>query len=187
MPFASPIVITPSLLTLRIASAISLPISASLLAETVATCSILSKSLPTTTAFFLISATTAATALSIPRLRSSGLAPAVTFFRPTLIIACARTVAVVVPSPAWSPVLEATSLTSCAPRFSAGSFNSISLATVTPSLVMCGAPYFLSMTTLRPLGPNVTLTASANWSTPRFSASRASTLYVISFAMVIEF
>ena len=40
-----------------------------------------------------------------------GLAPAVTFLRPTLMIACARTVAVVVPSPAWSLVFEATSLT----------------------------------------------------------------------------
>ena len=33
------------------------------------------------------------------------------FFKPTLIIDCAKTVAVVVPSPASSPVLEATSFT----------------------------------------------------------------------------
>src|SRR4051812_60022 len=45
---------------------------------------------------------------------------------------------------------------------------------VTPSLVMVGAPHFLSMTTLRPRGPRVTLTASASWSTPRCNASRAS-------------
>src|SRR3954453_6997538 len=45
---------------------------------------------------------------------------------------------------------------------------------VTPSLVMVGAPHFLSMTTLRPLGPSVTFTASASWSTPRWSESRAS-------------
>mgnify|MGYP006988128417 CR=1 FL=1 len=46
-----------------------------------------------------------------------GLAPAVTFFKPSATMACANTVAVVVPSPASSPVLEATSLTSCAPVF----------------------------------------------------------------------
>ena len=34
-------------------------------------------------------------------------------------------------------------------------------AMVTPSLVIVGAPHFLSMTTLRPRGPSVTLTASA--------------------------
>jgi hypothetical protein len=37
--------------------------------------------------------------------------------------------------------------------FSNLSFSSISLATVTPSLVMRGAPNDLSMTTLRPFGP----------------------------------
>src|SRR3954468_23544447 len=45
---------------------------------------------------------------------------------------------------------------------------------VTPSLVMVGAPHFLSITTLRPLGPSVTFTTSARASTPRCSASRAS-------------
>ena len=40
-----------------------------------------------------------------------GLAPAVTFFKPTLTIDCAKTVAVVVPSPASSPVFDATSFT----------------------------------------------------------------------------
>src|SRR5690348_1667725 len=45
---------------------------------------------------------------------------------------------------------------------------------VTPSLVIVGAPHFLSMTTLRPRGPRVTLTASASWSTPRSNESRAS-------------
>ena len=47
------------------------------------------------------------------------------------------------------------------------SLSSISLATVTPSLVMVGEPHFFSMTTLRPLGPSVTLTALASWLTPR--------------------
>ena len=76
-------------------------------------------------------------------------------------------VAVVVPSPATSEVFEATSRTICAPMFSSGSFSSISLATVTPSLVMVGPPNFFSRTTLRPLGPSVTFTASASWLTPR--------------------
>ena len=49
-------------------------------------------------------------------------------------------VAVVVPSPATSEVLLATSFTICAPRFSSGSCSSISCATVTPSLVMVGEP-----------------------------------------------
>src|SRR5690348_135270 len=45
---------------------------------------------------------------------------------------------------------------------------------VTPSFLMVGAPNFLSRTTLRPLGPSVTLTASASAFTPRSSALRAS-------------
>ena len=86
------------------------------------------------------------------------------------------TVAVVVPSPALSLVFEATSRTICAPMFSSGSLSSISLATVTPSLVIVGPPYFFSRMTLRPLGPSVTLTASANWLTPRKIACRAFSL-----------
>src|SRR5262249_6351015 len=42
------------------------------------------------------------------------------------------------------------------------------------SFVMVGAPHFLSMTTLRPRGPSVTLTVSASLSTPRSSERRAS-------------
>ncbi len=129
--------------------------------------------------------TTAETALSIPRLRSMGFAPAVTFLRPTFTMACARTVAVVVPSPAWSPVFEATSLTSCAPMFWNGSSSSTSRATVTPSFVMWGAPNFFSMITLRPLGPRVTFTASASASTPFLSSSRALILNLISLAMIV--
>ena len=71
-------------------------------------------------------------------------------------------------------VREATSRTICAPMFSKRSVSSISLATVTPSLVMRGAPYDLSITTLRPFGPSVTLTALARISTPRNILSRAS-------------
>src|SRR3954464_3558608 len=98
-------------------------------------------------------------------------------------MAWASTVAVVVPSPAVSDVLLATSRTICAPMFSSGSFRSISLATVTPSLVMVGEPNFLSRTTLRPLGPRVTFTASASWFTPRRIACRDCSPYTICFAM----
>ncbi len=86
----------------------------------------------------------------------------------------ASTVAVVVPSPARSAVFEATSRTIWAPIFSNLSSSSISLATVTPSLVMRGAPYDLSRITLRPFGPSVTLTALLRISTPRSIRSRAS-------------
>src|SRR6266568_1898794 len=96
-------------------------------------------------------------------------------------------VAVVVPSPAWSLVLEATSLTICAPMFSNLSASSISLATVTPSLVTRGAPNDLSRTTLRPLGPSVTLTALARMSTPRNIRSRASELNLTSFAAIFNY
>src|SRR6185295_15213527 len=122
----------------------------------------------------LRSSTTRVTARSMPRLRSIGFTPAETDFMPSRTIAWARTVAVVVPSPAMSLVFEATSRTICAPMFSNLSFSSISLATVTPSLVMRGAPKLLSMTTLRPLGPSVTLTALARISTPLRMRSRAS-------------
>ena len=127
----------------------------------------------------------ALTALSIPLFKSIGLAPAATFFKPFDIIACANTVAEVVPSPARSFVFEATSLTICAPMFSNVSSNSISFATVTPSLVMEGPPNCLSITTFLPFGPNVTLTALASASTPFFRASLASVSNVIFFAIFI--
>ena len=87
------------------------------------------------------------TAFSMPRLISSGFEPAVTLRRPSRMIACASTVAVVVPSPATSLVAVATSRTSCAPWFWKTSSTSISRAIVTPSLVIVGAPNFLSRTT----------------------------------------
>src|ERR1035438_9481288 len=99
-------------------------------------------------------------------------------------MACARTAAVVVPSPATSEVLEATSRTIWAPMFSSGSLSSISLATVTPSLVMSGEPNFFSITTLRPLGPRVTFTASARTFTPRRIDCRDSSPCRICFAIV---
>jgi hypothetical protein len=116
-------------------------------------------------AFFSCS-TSATTALSMPRLRSIGFMPAATYFMPSRTIDWASTVAVVVPSPALSLVLEATSLTIWAPMFMSLSLSSISLATDTPSLVTVGAPKLRSSTTLRPLGPRVTLTALARMFTP---------------------
>src|SRR5260370_33062549 len=67
--------------------------------------------------------------------------------------------------------------------FSSASFRSISFATVTPSLVMVGEPNFLSRMTLRPLGPRVTLTASASWLMPRSTACRECSPYTICFAI----
>src|SRR3954467_15531998 len=55
---------------------------------------------------------------------------------------------------------------------------------VTPSFVIVGAPHFLSMTTLRPFGPSVTLTALASASTPRSSDLRAESLNSSFLAMV---
>ena len=181
--FASSTVITPSLPTFFIASARNLPISTSPLAEIVPTWAISSFEV-TFFEFFFRSSTTASTARSMPRLRSIGFIPAATAFEPSFTIACARTVAVVVPSPAKSDDFEATSRTICAPIFSNLSSSSISLATVTPSLVMRGAPYDLSSTTLRPLGPSVTRTALARMSTPRNILSRASTPNFTSLAAI---
>src|SRR5437899_4043225 len=178
---ASSTVITPSLPTFCFASAIIRPISVSLLAETVPTCWI-SSLVDTFLERFSISLTTAATARSMPRLRSIGFIPAATALAPSRTIAWASTVAVVVPSPAASLVFDATSRTICAPMFSNLSASSISLATVTPSLLMRGAPKDLSRTTLRPFGPRVTLTALARMSTPRSIRSRASVWNRISFA-----
>ena len=133
---------------------------------------------------FSRSLTTASTAISMPRFRSIGFMPAATDLAPSRTIAWASTVAVVVPSPAVSLVLEATSRSICAPMFSNLSSRSISLATVTPSLVMRGAPKLFSMTTLRPLGPSVTLTALARISTPRSMRSRASPENLTSLAAI---
>ncbi len=133
----------------------------------------------------LSSAVRASTALSMPRFRSIGFMPAATYFMPSCTMAWASTVAVVVPSPATSEVLEATSLTICAPMFSNLSFSSISFATETPSLVMVGAPNERSSTTLRPFGPRVTLTASARMLTPRTMRSRAASWNLTSFAAML--
>src|SRR5713101_4258845 len=180
--FDSSTVMTPSLPTFSIASAIRLPIVLSLFEAIVATWVISFLSLVDLESFFS-SSVTASTAASMPRLSAIGLAPAVTLRRPSRKIACARTVAVVVPSPATSEVFEATSRTIWAPMFSYLSFSSISLATVTPSLVIVGLPNFLSMTTLRPFGPSVAFTAAAMMLTPLSSALRASSSNLSCFGM----
>src|SRR6516225_2896080 len=89
-------------------------------------------------------------------------------------MASARTVAVVVPSPATSLVCFETSRTICAPMFSNGSSSSISAAIETPSRETIGVPSGRSMTAFMPLGPRVPLTARVNLATPRASAARAS-------------
>src|SRR5690606_32099708 len=182
-PEPSSTVITPSLPTLSIAWAIRSPMLASELAEMVPTWAI-SLEVDDGREMVFSSATAAETALSMPRLRSIGFMPAATAFMPSRMKAWASTVAVVVPSPALSEVLEATSLTICAPMFSNLSCSSISFATDTPSLVMVGAPKLLSSTTLRPFGPRVALTAFARMFTPRTILERASSPKRISLAAI---
>ena len=173
-------VMTPSLPTLSIASAIISPIwgSAAEMLAVAAICSLVSTSLAMSSSCSL----TAVTAFSMPFFKDIGLAPAATLRRPSRTSAWASTVAVVVPSPATSSVFLATSLTSSAPIFSYGSSSSISLAMETPSLVIVGAPHFFSRTTLRPFGPSVTFTASARMFIPRSRPRRASS----SNAMILD-
>src|SRR5271157_922937 len=185
-PFASSTVITPSLPTLSIALAIMSPISRSPLAAIEPTCAI-SSEVEIFLERFFTSSITAATARSMPRFRSMGFMPAATAFEPSRTIDWASTVAVVVPSPAMSLVFEATSRTIWAPMFSNLSASSISLATVTPSLVIRGAPKLLSSTTLRPFGPSVIFTASARISTPRIMRARASPPNLTSLAAMYRF
>jgi hypothetical protein len=78
---ASSTVITPSLPTLSIASAMILPIVESAFAEIVPTWATM---LPETgRAIFFTSSTMTSTAFSMPRLSSIGLAPATTFLAPS--------------------------------------------------------------------------------------------------------
>ena len=167
-------VITPSLPTLSIASAIVSPISASA-AEIEATCAI-SSFPPIDFEKPAIKSVTLSDASSIPLLTSIGFTPVATAFIPSFTIACASTVAVVVPSPATSFVFDATSFANCAPIFSYGSSKSTSFAIVTPSFVIVGAPHFFSKTTFLPLGPRVTLTTSASLFTPASSPFLAASL-----------
>src|SRR3990167_2302207 len=178
-------VITPSLPTLSIALAMISPMLESELAEMEPTWAI-SLEVGVALEAFFSSSIRAVTALSMPRFRSMGFMPAATYFMPSRTMAWASTVAVVVPSPALSDVLEATSLTIWAPMFCSLSLSSISLATDTPSLVTVGAPNERSSTTLRPLGPRVTLTALARMFTPSTMRARASPPKTTSFAAILE-
>src|SRR5450432_2929125 len=81
-----------------------------------------------------------------------------------------------------SEVLEATSLTICAPMFASLSSSSISLATVTPSLVTVGDPQDFSMMTFRPRGPSVTFTVLARMLRPWAMLCRACCEKTISLA-----
>ena len=176
--------ITPSLETFSIASATSSPTPSSP-AEIEATLAICS--LPLIDSLISeIASTAASQAFFIPLRSTIGFAPAAKFFIPSFIIACARTVAVVVPSPATSFVLVATSFTICAPISSNGSSREISFAIVTPSFVMSGEPNDFARTTFLPFGPSVTLTVSASWFTPASKAFLASAPYLISFAIVLR-
>ena len=138
MDLPSSTVMTPSLPTFSMTSAMRSPMRRSFPAmpATAATVSLPStgeaspRSSPVTTRW----------PCSRPRRIAMGLAPAAMTRMPSEKIACASTVAVVVPSPAISLVRTATCFTSCAPMFSKRSLSSISLATVTPSLVMTAGP-----------------------------------------------
>ena len=184
-PEPSSTVITPSLPTFSMASAMISPTELSLLAEMVPTWAIAVLSsqgvlMPCT------ASTAAETALSMPRFRSMGFMPAATAFSPSLTMDWASTVAVVVPSPAASEAWEATSLTICAPMFSNLSLSSISLATDTPSLVTVGAPKDFSRMTLRTLGPRVAFTASARTFTPSSICLRAESPKCTSLAAIFN-
>ena len=89
----------------------------------------------------------------------------------------------VVPSPTTSEVLLATSLTILAPIFLNGWGRSISLLTETPSLVILGEPQLFCSTTLRPVGPSVTLTAAASSFKPSRNSARAESSNINCFAI----
>ena len=162
-PRPSSTVITPSLPTFSIALAMISPMLLSELADMLATCIISLRPLQGRARRFN-SATTASVALSMPRFKSIGFMPAATYFMPSSTMACASTMAVVVPSPATSEVLAATSRTICAPMFSKRSLSSISLATTTPELMMVGAPYARSsITVASTVMPRTILACASSW------------------------
>ena len=178
-------VITPSEVTISIAFEIIEPISSSPPALTVATFLI---SEPFILILFDFNfSKTKANPFSIPFFSSIGLAPAAIFFNPSWTIIWVKIVAVVVPSPALSLVLDATCSINFAPKLEIGFSRLISLATVDPSLTTSGEPNFCSITTFLALGPIVTLTASATVLTPFSIASRDSFEKLNCFGMFIEF
>mmetsp|Transcript_19466 Transcript_19466/g.53472 ORF Transcript_19466/g.53472 Transcript_19466/m.53472 type:complete len:340 (+) Transcript_19466:663-1682(+) len=111
MVFPSETVIVPSLPTFSKASVIMPPICSSPFAAMVATLLMLSGEL-IIVACAAKSSSTIFTAWSMPRLMSIGFMPAATALQPSRKMARAKTVAVVVPSPATSLVLLATVFTS---------------------------------------------------------------------------
>ncbi|MBS1108958.1 MAG: uncharacterized protein H6Q88_950 [Anaeromyxobacteraceae bacterium] len=173
VPLASCSVTTPSFPTRSTASATSLPMASSLWAATVAIWAF-SRRLWTGREILRTASTAAFSPRSSPFFRSTALEPATTFRTPSAKRACARSVAVEVPSPTTSPVFSAAWRIIRAPRFSSGSLSSTSLATVTPSLQTSGAPHRFSMRTHLDFGPSVTRTASARSEAPRRTFSRAS-------------
>ena len=134
-------------------------------------------------AIALISAARSLDAFCSPRCSAIGLAPEATSLSPSITSACVRIDDVVVPSPAFWSVLEATSTSRRAPTFARWSSSSTSRAMVTPSLTTSGTPYARSSTTFRPFGPSVTLTAFATASMPASSDCRLSSPKVTSVAM----
>jgi len=108
----------------------------------------------------------------MPRRIATGLVPELTAFMPWFTSSWVMRDVVVVPSPALESLFPATSWISLAPMFMAGSSSSMSRAIVTPSFTISGAPYARSRTTFRPLGPSVTLTASATALIPATSCAR---------------
>ena len=84
----------------------------------------------------------------------------------SFINASARTVAVVVPSPASLTVFLAASFIKVAPMFSTGSNKTTDSATVTPSFVITGLPRASSYITHFPDAPKVYFTAFVSLSTP---------------------
>mmetsp|Transcript_1483 Transcript_1483/g.4569 ORF Transcript_1483/g.4569 Transcript_1483/m.4569 type:complete len:379 (+) Transcript_1483:1484-2620(+) len=102
---------------------------------------------------------------------------------PWFTMACVRTAAVVVPSPAFVSDLAEACVSSFAPRFISPSGSEIARAIVTPSLTICGAWYdSRCSTTFRPFGPSVTFTALATALMPAASFCCPASLKVILFA-----
>jgi len=102
---------------------------------------------------------------------------------PWFTISCVRTAVLVVPSPAFFSDLSEAWVSSLTPRFASLSSRAMARAIVTPSFTICGAWYdSLCRTTLRPLGPSVTLTALATVLMPRASFCCPSSLKAIFLA-----
>jgi len=150
----SSIVIEPSCPTLSTAKAIRSPMLLSLLAEIVAMC-LMSSMLVTGFAISDRLSQISETVASIPLCSSMGETPATMWRWASFKIALARTVAVVVPSPALVFVSLAAWRITCAPAFSNSSSNWTNCATVTPSLVAKAGLSFSFRSTVRPFGPRV--------------------------------